>query len=233
MDLVTLQDLRLDTLEAADMPNTKATTTKNLDRRINRSIKRLYNKLVAVRGQEYYRKNYPPFNTVDNTSDYALPSDFYQLIRVKMSDGTIKRTLEPFMEREAARWEEYRVPGGFPVDVAYVPAPTTLVNPDDTFDAIAGFEEWVICDAAIGLVGKEESDAGELVTRKAEAEAMITALATDRDAGWPERVADASRRGPNYAFGGGMPRYRLRGATGIGGTGQVLTLLWGPAPLWF
>lgn len=233
MDLVTLQDLRLDALELAGMPNTQATTTPNLDRRIFRSLKRFYNKLVTIRGQEYYRKDFPTFNTADNTSLYSLPTDFFQLIRIKMTDGTIRRVLEPFMEREGPRWEEYRVPGGFPVDVAYVPVPVMPTTPDSTIDFISGFDEWVSCDVAIGLLGKEESDSSELVQRKMEIEALIEQLAPERDGGEPERITDATRRGPSYLFGGGTPRYRLRGATGIAGTGQKLEILWGPAPLWF
>jgi hypothetical protein len=219
-----------DAREYADMPRSKFVSDPQLINRVNKSIKRLYRKLVAARGQEYYRKSFPTFNTVSGQNLYPLPSDFFQLISVEITDGTFRRCMQPFMEKEHARWREYSVPGGYPIDIAYVPAPTTLVNPDDAFDGICGFEDWVALDVAIGMLAKEESDTSELKEQRMLIEQEIDELIPERDAGWPERIVDVSRQQGPYVFSGGIPRYRLRGATDISGAGQSIEILWGPIP---
>lgn len=231
MRTVTLQDIRLDCRDRADMPRARLVSDQNLDRYINDSVARVYKMLVAARGQDYYMKDQSFTTDGRNPSQYALNSDFWQLVNVTATDGTFRRTLRPFTMKERARWQEYAVPAGLVVTYSYVPAPDRLTDPDATFDGIAGWEEWVVLDAAMKMLEKEETDTSAMANRRAELTREIELLAPDRDAGWPERVTDVGRGWDySYAFGGGLPRYRLFGASGVGGANQALEVLLGPAP---
>lgn len=229
----TLAQLRTDVRRRADIVNSDFISDDELNELINGSIAVLYGKLVGVRGQEYYEKNYI-FSTVAGNALYYLPTDFWQLSSVEIQDGSFRRVIQPFMRVEHARWAQYAVPGGYPITVYYVPAPQRLESDSDFFDGIAGWEEWVVLDAAIKCLQKEESDVSVLAGQKAAVEDAIRGLASERDGGFPERVADMHRQTSPFVFTGGVPRYRLRGATGVEGAGQHIEILWGPIPNdWF
>lgn len=232
----TLANLRADVREWSDMLTSTFISDANMNERLNKSIALLYGKLVAVRGPDYYEKQ-ASFSTTAAKSLYDLSadmtptaSDFWQLIQVEITDGTFKRAVQPFMRKEGPRWQEYPVPAGYSFNLLYVPAPTRLVNDSDVFDGIAGFEDWAVLDTVIGALAKEENDVSVYMNERAKWQEAIDALASDRDAGWPERIVDVSRRTSPILYNGGVPRYRLRGATGIDGAGQKLEILWGPMP---
>jgi hypothetical protein len=58
----------------------------------------------------------------------------------------------------------------------------------DTLDGINGWEEWVVLDAAIKCMKKEESDPSLLLLEQKEIEQEIVAHAQQRDQGAPARV---------------------------------------------
>jgi hypothetical protein len=74
-------------------------------------------------------------------------------------------------------------------------------------DGVSGWLEYVITDAAIKAMQKEESDVSVLMAQKAALVARIIAAAENRDAGNPATVADVqftSGAWPyNAGFGGG------------------------------
>lgn len=233
----TLANLRADVRDRADMPNAGFISDATLNEYINESIATLYGMLVGARGQDYYEKS-ASFTTVAGQSLYDFASmspsvtDFGQLISVEITDGTLKRNLKPFMRKEHGRWSEYGIPAGYPVTIYYIPAPARLSADGDVFDGIMGWEEWVVLDATIKALGKEESDVSTWKEERAKIEKQINQLASDRDAGGPERIVDVTRQKDSYMYSGGLPRYRLQGATGVDGAGQKFQILWGPTP-WF
>lgn len=77
------------------------------------------------------------------------------------------------------------------VRLQYVPRMTILVNDDDTFDGVSGWEEYIIIDAAIKALQKEESDCSVLMAQKAAIIVRLQAEAENRDAGSPARVGDS------------------------------------------
>lgn len=93
-------------------------------------------------------------------------------------------------------WLKPRPMGGQIVRLQYVPRMTILVNDDDTFDGVNGWEEYIIIDAAIKALQKEESDTSVLMAQKVAMIQRIEAEAENRDAGSPARVGDA--RGIGY-----------------------------------
>lgn len=89
----------------------------------------------------------------------------------------------------------------------YAPRPLSLVKDTDTIDGVSGWEEYIVIDAAIKAMQKEESDCQELMLQKAAMIARINSAAENRDVGLPETVSDSRMRNFAWAdegdFGGG------------------------------
>lgn len=160
--------------------------------------------------------------------DGSTAPAFYKALGVSLliNAGTPSQyiTLKPFMfgERDtltrpgvAIRGRaglRYRINGNglwlrpFPMSgqtlvIHYVPRMTPLVDDEDTVDGISGWEEYVVVDAAIKAMQKEESDVSVLMAQKQALIARIESAADSRDAGMPARVVDV-RRDNNYGMGG-------------------------------
>lgn len=67
-----------------------------------------------------------------------------------------------------------------------------------TLDGISGWEDYVVIDAAIKALGKEESDVTALMAEKEAMRMRIGAAAENRDASMPARVTDT--QGANAGF---------------------------------
>jgi hypothetical protein len=76
------------------------------------------------------------------------------------------------------------------IRLRYIPRPNTLMADSDVLDGISGWDEYVIVDAAIKAMQKEESDVTILIGQKMALMKRIEAAAANRDAGEPERVTD-------------------------------------------
>lgn len=179
---------------------------------INQSIARLYVLLDRLDNQ-YYCAEYT-WDTSTGTAAYDLPADFWVLkaCKTQLSTGQSYR-VTPFMANEQvwldnttywpnAGWPlQYRlkgesielspVPKGtYTMRIRYTPQPPRLTEGADCFDGVAGFERWVILDAAIKRKQKDSLDAGMLMQEKAELEQWIVSLGNSRDSGEPQRVSD-------------------------------------------
>lgn len=158
-------------------------------------------------------------NTQDK---YDLPDDFYKVVGVDLKVGTNNGiSMQPFMWQERnnylnsyiASWGEdgvvrarYRImdnnpgkiwfipspTGGFNVDLWYVPVPPELEDEDDEFNGFNGWEEYVIIDAAIKMLGKEESATKDLKLERQLIIDRITETAANRDIGMSHRVQDVN-----------------------------------------
>jgi hypothetical protein len=208
-----LANLLTDVRQRAQMENSPFVTDSELTEWINQSIAELYDLLVAARGQEYYLATTASQNTVPGIDTYSLPADFYQLLGVDVTlNASDVVALKPYMFQErnaykiAGIWSAgtpifYRLKAGnisfipnptgaYPFVLHYIPVSQRLLLPNDAFDGINGWEEYVVVDAAAKALEKEESDASSLYKRKAERAKQIEGLAPARDAGHPERVTD-------------------------------------------
>lgn len=87
------------------------------------------------------------------------------------------------------------------IQVWYIPRLTALASDTDSVDAVSGWEEYIVVDAAIKALQKEESDCTLLMAQKQELIKRIEAAAENRDAGSPMRVGDA-RRSNGYGMYG-------------------------------
>lgn len=96
--------------------------------------------------------------------------------------------------------------GNQTIRLRYIPRPVTLLADSDILDGISGWDEYVIVDAAIKAMQKEESDVTVLMAQKAALLKRIEAAASNRDAGEPEVVSDVRRiDGGSYDDSGDGP----------------------------
>ena len=86
--------------------------------------------------------------------------------------------------------------------VWYYPNPKELVFSSDFIDGRSGWEEWVVVDAAIKLLAKEESDTSALEREAGRVWARVTAVAVNRDAGQSKRITDVSLNNGSWPMDG-------------------------------
>lgn len=86
------------------------------------------------------------------------------------------------------------------LQIWYAPRVSTLLADSDILDGVSGWDEFVIVDAAIKAMQKEESDVTVLMLQKEALIKRIQGMAAIRDVGMPEGVTDV-RRLDGYYFG--------------------------------
>jgi cell division protein FtsB len=217
---VTLGSMKLQAREKADQVNSQFVSDAELTRYVNASAKKLYNMLVEA--GEFYFISQDDIAITSNESTYPLADDFFKLlgIDIVLDAAGNAVTLLPFQfdQRNAylftPTWNvvgisnlRYMIQGpnvkfapvpngNQTVRVWYAPTFTNLVDDTDTFDGINGWEEYVILDVAIKMMGKEESDTNDLKVERQVYEEKVEALKQNRDIGAPSRVTDTSGRPP-------------------------------------
>jgi len=82
----------------------------------------------------------------------------------------------------------------------YVPTVTKLVNDGDELDDFNAYSEYVIVDAAIKMMQKEESDVTILFAQKEALAKRIREKAQSRDAAEAETVSDIYAETDDYYF---------------------------------
>jgi hypothetical protein len=120
-----------------------------------------------------------PFNFSERNR-YAVPNfqSFYGVtnLRYRLNGSNLYLTPIPSQGQRLQLW--------------YIPRFNQLVNDTDTIDGISGWTEYVIIDAAIKCLQKEESDTNVLMNQKQMMLNRIEAAAENRDAGNPATVGD-------------------------------------------
>ena len=205
---------RLGGFETLDQANAFATDAE-IESRINRNGRRVYNALVKARGANYFRTQMSPaITTSAGTSAYNLPAAFLQLLEVSLDRGGGR--YEPLLEYTRPERHGYEdadfagsgsfryqlqagklnlVPaprGTHTIEVWYVPAYTNITG-TQTFDGISGFEEWAIWLTVADLKHKDQDDPSYALSQAAWWESEVQALARQRDAANPPRVARTRR----------------------------------------
>lgn len=204
---VTLESLRDQARQRADMVNSEFCSDVEINQYINNSITELYDLLVSV-NEDYYVTS-GTVSLVNGTDSYSLPADFYKLLGVDVDYNGQQIAIKPFMFAERSRMQtalsgapfRYRLQGSnikfipepdtsYTVTLWYVPRFTALSADASTFDGINGWEEYVIVDAAIKMLQKEESDVSILMAQKEALRGRINTMAANRDSGEPQRIVD-------------------------------------------
>lgn len=222
-----LADVRLAVRQRADMVNSEFVTDVELNSYIQNSYAELYD-LIVSKYEDYYSKKHS--FTVDSTGVTTLPSDFYKLRGIDLSrsgsgnDDWITVRKWNFSERNKVDRRrnnlilgtnniQYRVMGNqvefLPRTQAqgeyqmwYIPK-CPVLSEVVPLEGVNGWEEYVIIDAAIKCLVKEESDTNVLMMQKQQMIERIIRLAANRDAGDPETVADVQDNLDWYEWGRG------------------------------
>jgi hypothetical protein len=90
--------------------------------------------------------------------------------------------------------------------VWYYPNPKVLTLDTDTIDGRSGWEEWVVIDAAMKLLAKEESDTSQLEREAQRVWARIMNVVENRDAGQGKRITDVSFNSGMWPYSSSYPR---------------------------
>lgn len=212
--MVTLLELKTQSRQRADQENSDFIEDAELTGYINASLAELHDLLIAAYNEDYVMEEY--IFTADLSQSYALPSDFYKLRGVDTRRGTngAWATVKRFNfnrrneQQNAYAWNmlglpymEYRLVGsnirfngapdpGLQFRIFYYPAAPKLVNDSDEYDDVNQYGEYVVLDAAIKMMQKEESDVSVLMAQKEAMRQRIMAMAAGRDANEPASVTD-------------------------------------------
>jgi hypothetical protein len=221
--LHTLLDLRLRTRQRADRENSNFIENEELNFLINGSVAELHDLLVAAGSADYSIQDYT-FLTAANNDTYSLPTNFYKMKGVDAQITNDKwYSMRPFNFNERNRNNDvtwglingpnirYRLLGD---NIKFSPAPETiysvrlwftptapvLVNDTDTLKDLNFYAEYVIVDAAIKYLQKEESDVTVLQQQKQELKRRIETMANNRDEGQPESISDIYAENSDFWF---------------------------------
>lgn len=166
-----------------------------------------------------------------NGTNYSAAPSLYKFIGLDLAlggatnaDGWV--TVRPFMFADRNRYAvpnfqtfygvtnlRYRLTGNYlnltPIPSGgqifrlwYVPRLTELVDDADTADGVSGWLEYVIVDACIKMLAKEESDTSVFQGQKAALLQRIESAALNRDAGNPQVVCDTQWQDYTFPAGG-------------------------------
>lgn len=211
-----LSELRTKARERADMVGSNFVTDSELNGYINASAAELYDMLVDARGLWYYGTE-ATVATVADTKTSSLAASFYKLIGMEVTLGGVTIPIKRLNWTEGTRYRNaaggwaggwsngtdirYELAAGsvywFPTPKAahtvtywYVPSHTVMTADGDTFDGVNGWEEYIVVDAAIKMITKEEGDTRTLERAKDDLKARIHKLAEEVDHGYPETIVD-------------------------------------------
>lgn len=175
---------------------------------INEGAEHLYNWLIST-GENYV------FTELQGTlsptvTDFALPADFFKLLKVFVVNGGIYTPIPRLMLDEwtgsFGRFGYILIDGYLrfsqsvsrptaTISMWYAPTYTRLVNDTDafSFQYIPGSAEFIINQAVIAARIKEESDTTPLERRQAQITQMIETDFANRDMGRRQHVVDAEQ----------------------------------------
>ena len=213
--LVTFLELRTRARQLADMENSQFVSDTELGYHINSGAQDLYDMLISA--GELYKISSTSISLVANQDTYALPSDFYKMLGVDLNSQGQPVTLKKFEFAERNKYSYYPfyntrgltalkyiiqgnslrfipMPNGTDTITAwYAPTLALLVNDSDTFDSINGWEDYIVFDAAIKMLIKEESDPQAIMIMKKDIEAKIQKMKVMRDQGGQYKVSDVTQ----------------------------------------
>jgi len=211
MALWTLAQLKQRVRERADMVYSLFVSDEELQRYISSSFADFYDQVVKVYADHYVDD--PVSFSIASGNTHTIDENFYKLKGVDFLDGSewVEVRSFNFNERNSTQQGDrlrryhpklrYRLVGNklrfIPTDQAigsyrywYVPLYTPLEDDDDEMDGLNGWEEYIVIDAAIKCLLKEETSVKELIALRQEWKEIIAESAQNRDAGESESITD-------------------------------------------
>jgi fibronectin type 3 domain-containing protein len=228
---LSLQQVRLMSQQRADRVGSDFVTMPEWNSYISQSYFELYDLLITV--YEDYFVQSPYSITTDGTAQLTLPNDFYKLLGVDIGVAASTNawvTLKKFDFISRNRFVypqitstalgifnlQYRLVGntlyfiptpsaGQTVRIWYIPKLTQPLQDTDILTGTSGWLEYVIVDAAIKALQKEESDVTVLAMQKAALIKRIEESSMNRDAGQPDTISDTRTWSERFGGYGGGP----------------------------
>lgn len=210
MGTVTLATLRSRARERADMVGSSFVSDSGFNDWINEANQKLYSLIVDAFGEDYFRST-QSFTTVASQSDYPLPSDFYKLVGVDLSYHGIWRSLTRYERAERNTFRElkpealprYAIVGsnlrlypaptaGLSGSILYIPEAPLLTADGNSVSYPNGWERYIVIDAAIQALIKEETNVNALLSEREKIEREIRDAKENRDMATPKQVVDTS-----------------------------------------
>lgn len=202
----TLATLTLRAQQESDQVNSGFLSASEWTTNINKSLTEIYGLTATVYGADYYYQtpNTGYLFTTDGVSEYFnLPADFFKLLGIDVLYGAANQWvgLKPFAFADRTKFSAINSPipaAGQQLRVFYIPRVTPLVAAGDAIpDALSmnGWDEYIVVDAAMKALAKEESDVSVMGGRKQALIERINAEAENRDAGMTANIVDTRSRG--------------------------------------
>ena len=214
--MTTLLEVRTRCKQESDSVNSSFISDGEWDNLINSSYQEAYGLYVQAYGSDYFVQSPSTgyaFTTNGTSQFFALPADFWKLLGVDVLYGNANQwvSLKPFAFGDRNKFSMINSPipaAGQSVRVFYIPTVTALaVDADVLVTGITanGGDEYVIADACLKALAKEESDVSVFAARKQALVERLNAEAENRDAGQPAAIVDSRGRGTSAM------QYRLNG----------------------
>jgi fibronectin type 3 domain-containing protein len=232
---LSLGQIRLMAKQRADMVGSQFVSDSEWNLYINQAAFELYD-LLVTEWEDYFMTD-PLTLTTDGNQQVDLPDNFYKLLGVDLglaNNTTAWITLKQFQFIERNRYVypqinstffgvfnlQYRLMGntlffiptpsaGQFLRIWYIPKLVQLLQDTDILTGISGWGEYVIVDAAIRAMQKQENDVSVLMAQKMGLIKRIEEAGMARDAGSPSRIS-ATRFddvGSGYGFPNGDGGY--------------------------
>ena len=213
---VTLANLRTRVRYQADIESSTHVSDAELTYYINNSAAELHG-LLCTLYEDYYLTS--STFTLTSANTYTLPSNFFKLRGLDYDNAGSYITVPRFSFEERNRWQERYQRGDLEVwrafrlmqgaiyilpedDFAgtyrlwYLLNYTAMTSDADTLSDLMGWDEYVVVDAAIKCLRKEEQDTTELMQEKASMQSRISTSLSDR--GGVARVQETRRYASSY-----------------------------------
>jgi len=192
----------------ADMANTNFVSDAEIIEYINEAYNKYYNNLVT--SYENYFVTSVAIPMVVGTEDYSLPVDLFKVSVFIFNDASDNRfVLRPFnlidsnrkknnitsvvtnyiLFGDTVKFVPQPKSASDTVTLYYVPQPTALAA-GSTVSLLAGGDEYLVLDAAVSCLMKEESDYSGLEMKAQQKMADITTVLAGRNSDIPLRVSD-------------------------------------------
>ena len=185
---------------------------------VNEANQKLHGMLVDAMGEEYI-SSATAITIVAGTSDYAVPTGLFKLYGIDATISGYTQSLRQYQRRERNLFRNantggtggltrygldvphYSLVGGyirlypaptsvFTCTVLYAPEATVLTTGTDAVNYPNGWERFIVLDAAIQMLLKEESSVTALVAEREKIIAEIALSKEQRDLSMSHRVTE-------------------------------------------
>lgn len=227
---LSLGQIRLMSQQRADRVNSNFVTMPEWNTYISQSYFELYDLLVTVY-EDYFATSHS-FTSDGSTYQFTLPDDFYKLLGVdcglpNSTNGFVTVSKFDFIDRNRYVYPsltstflgvfnlQYRLFGntlyfiptpssGQSLRMWYIPKLTQPLQDTDILKGVSGWTEYIIIDAAIKALQKEESDVTVLAAQKMAMMKRIEESAMNRDAGQPDTISNTRTASDRWGGSAGL-----------------------------